>query len=237
MQVDFRTASSYEFQGSVDLRKSIELMLTEQDRAMTSLGQGTKGKGLGIVIESPSSQSALSSNAIHPEDLSKACVAEENGCENNCIRGQGLPQPCKNMLRTEPENARRWDTQEAFSGPGNCASRSRPSVGKGINAEQELRKISWALGFVNTCTAAVDSMPLLCFTKMCGSLLFMAPEVFNGHLYNERCDVYAMAMVYYEILTGMPLQVSLGLTTQRKMFETAEQVCPIPISIHNWDDS
>jgi serine/threonine protein kinase len=67
-------------------------------------------------------------------------------------------------------------------------------------------------------------MPLLCFTKMCGSLLYMAPEVFSGHLYDERCDVYAMAIVYYELLTRQPLDTSLGLTTHRKMFKMAERV-------------
>ena len=37
-----------------------------------------------------------------------------------------------------------------------------------------------------------------------GSYRYMAPEVFRHEIYNEKVDVYAFAMIFYELLEGIP---------------------------------
>ena len=37
-----------------------------------------------------------------------------------------------------------------------------------------------------------------------GSYRYMAPEVFRHETYNEKVDVYAFAMIFYELLEGIP---------------------------------
>lgn len=37
-----------------------------------------------------------------------------------------------------------------------------------------------------------------------GSYRYMAPEVFKHENYNEKVDVYAFAMIFYQLLQGVP---------------------------------
>lgn len=37
---------------------------------------------------------------------------------------------------------------------------------------------------------------------MCGTPLYMAPEILKGHPYNHKVDVWSLGAVFYEMLTG-----------------------------------
>ena len=37
---------------------------------------------------------------------------------------------------------------------------------------------------------------------LCGTPLFMAPEILNGHSYGNKVDVWSLGTVFYEMLTG-----------------------------------
>lgn len=37
-----------------------------------------------------------------------------------------------------------------------------------------------------------------------GSYRYMAPEVFRHESYNEKVDIYAFAMIFYQLLEGVP---------------------------------
>ena len=87
-----------------------------------------------------------------------------------------------------------------------------------------IRRNSWAAGFIKLSGNASDSMARCCFTKMCGSLVYMAPEVFTGGLYDEKCDVYSMAIVFCELLQRRPMAHELKLQTYAGAFKLAEKV-------------
>lgn len=93
-----------------------------------------------------------------------------------------------------------------------------------VAPEERLRRSSWAAGFLRMSASATDSMALCCFTKMCGSLLFMAPEVFTGGVYDERVDVFSLAMVCYELAVRKPLIAALNLTSHPDMLHAAARV-------------
>lgn len=38
-----------------------------------------------------------------------------------------------------------------------------------------------------------------------GSAAWMAPEVFEGQVYNEKCDVFSFSIIFWEVITrGKP---------------------------------
>lgn len=39
------------------------------------------------------------------------------------------------------------------------------------------------------------------FTQKCGTPGFMAPEIFHGLGYSQKCDVFSLGAVFYYILT------------------------------------
>lgn len=101
-----------------------------------------------------------------------------------------------------------------------------------VAPEERMRRSSWASGFLRMSTSATDSMALCCFTKMCGSLLFMAPEVFVGSVYDEKVDIFSLAMVCYELAVRMPLVAALQLTSHHEMLHVAERVRAAPVCGH-----
>ena len=42
------------------------------------------------------------------------------------------------------------------------------------------------------------------FTKILGTVYYLAPEMFLRQLYDERIDIWMLGIVYYEMLTGEP---------------------------------
>lgn len=48
-------------------------------------------------------------------------------------------------------------------------------------------------------------------TRMCGSLLYMAPEVYHGASYCEKCDVFSLGIVMFEIATRTPMVDAINL--------------------------
>jgi serine/threonine protein kinase len=38
--------------------------------------------------------------------------------------------------------------------------------------------------------------------KKCGSLGFIAPELFHKNLYDEKCDIFSAGVIFYILLTG-----------------------------------
>lgn len=49
-----------------------------------------------------------------------------------------------------------------------------------------------------------------------GSYRYMAPEVFRHENYNEKVDVYAFAMIFYELLEGIAPYVDLDAVSAAK---------------------
>ena len=92
-----------------------------------------------------------------------------------------------------------------------------------MHTTARLRRSSWVSGFLKTSGMQAESMALCCFTKMCGSLVYMAPEVFRGHVYDEKCDVFSLAMVFCELLVGKSMASVLGLETYADAFRSAEK--------------
>jgi serine/threonine protein kinase len=37
-----------------------------------------------------------------------------------------------------------------------------------------------------------------------GTPFYMAPEIFNAHKYDEKCDVWSIGIIMYVMLTGRP---------------------------------
>ena len=110
-----------------------------------------------------------------------------------------------------------------------CTPRSGTNI-TAIMTNARIRRGSWSAGFLKTGSGPADSMALCCFTKMCGSLVYMAPEVFAGSVYNEKCDVFSMGMVFCELLSGRPMGNILKLKSYSDAFKSAEQACTPPLN-------
>lgn len=106
-------------------------------------------------------------------------------------------------------------------GPAATATAAEPVVAP---TDVRLRRSSWASGFLKTSGMQAESMALCCFTKMCGSLVYMAPEVFRGNVYDEKCDTFSLAMVFCELLLGKSMARVLNLETYSDAFRCAEKV-------------
>jgi serine/threonine protein kinase len=39
-------------------------------------------------------------------------------------------------------------------------------------------------------------------TSFCGTPYFIAPEIFNEEGYNEKCDIWSLGIIFYQILFG-----------------------------------
>ena len=37
---------------------------------------------------------------------------------------------------------------------------------------------------------------------MVGSPLYMSPQVLKGHTYNNKCDIWSLGLIFYEIIFG-----------------------------------
>ena len=44
--------------------------------------------------------------------------------------------------------------------------------------------------------------PDLGLTLGCGSLLYMAPEILKGKIYNEKVDIWSLGVITFMLLTG-----------------------------------
>jgi serine/threonine protein kinase len=108
--------------------------------------------------------------------------------------------------------------------PERAAPRSRSVAG--------MRRSSWATGFLKAPGPHSDSMALCCFTKMCGSLVYMAPEVFTGSVYDEKCDVYSLAMAFCELVQGKPMGHVLKLRAYADAYNAAEKVRSRCLAMH-----
>jgi len=84
-----------------------------------------------------------------------------------------------------------------------------------------------------TARATADEWPMM--TKAVGTCNWVAPEVFRGHTYDEKIDVYAFAMVLFELVFNelpfeeceTPIDIT-HLVTQgiRPSVEDPPQGCP-----------
>ena len=44
----------------------------------------------------------------------------------------------------------------------------------------------------------------LLFTTLCGSPMYMAPEIFNKQAYNNKSDLWSVGIILFEMLSGYP---------------------------------
>ncbi len=71
--------------------------------------------------------------------------------------------------------------------------------------------------------AHADGQPSYALTALTGSLLYMAPEVFNGHAYSEKVDVFGLGMIMYELFSRTLL--SFTLQDPDVVFAHCRKVC------------
>lgn len=46
-------------------------------------------------------------------------------------------------------------------------------------------------------------------STICGTPLFASPEILQGHLYDEKVDIWAVGILAYELMVGQtPFQVN-----------------------------
>lgn len=80
--------------------------------------------------------------------------------------------------------------------------------------------------------ATLDGQASYKLTGLTGSLLYMAPEVFHGHAYSEKVDVFSLGVIIFEVFTRT-LQ-SFTLQDPVAVYEHCRRVCaegyrpPIP---------
>ena len=118
------------------------------------------------------------------------------------------------------------ETASKDKGRGSLDLAAAPADAVAVPAmtDVRLRRSSWASGFLKMSGMQAESMALCCFTKMCGSLVYMAPEVFKGNVYDEKCDVFSLAMVFCELMLGKSMARVLHLETYSDAFRCAEKV-------------
>ena len=66
---------------------------------------------------------------------------------------------------------------------------------------------------------------------MCGTILYMAPEVLNGEAYNHKADMWSLGCILYELVTLKPAfngssMMALMLAITKGQYE------PIPAKLH-----
>ena len=79
-----------------------------------------------------------------------------------------------------------------------------------------------------------------CLSGRTGSLLYMAPEVYRQEKYNEKVDVFSLAVIMYELFSHKPVLLglcSVSPVTQSSLEQFAVKVAagarlPIPDTLH-----
>lgn len=71
--------------------------------------------------------------------------------------------------------------------------------------------------------STVDGKPSYALTALTGSLLYMAPEVFNGESYSEKVDVFGLGMIMFEVFSRTLL--SFTLQDPSVVFAHCRKVC------------
>ncbi|XP_017852032.1 mitogen-activated protein kinase kinase kinase 7 [Drosophila busckii] len=60
-------------------------------------------------------------------------------------------------------------------------------------------------------------------TSQKGTVLYMAPEVFNGKHYNEKCDVYSWAISMWHVLSRLIPFINFNLRNLMKAIQNGER--------------
>lgn len=67
---------------------------------------------------------------------------------------------------------------------------------------------------------------------MCGSPLYMGPEVLEGKKYNAKADLWSVGAILFEMLTGKPPYIAMNIIQLIKMIKST----PLQLPIHSNPD-
>eukprot|EP00873_Tetraselmis_striata_P036773 jgi/Tetstr1/457037/TSEL_043700.t1 len=83
------------------------------------------------------------------------------------------------------------------------------------------RMLAPSITFGQQAVKAVENIKqqLANMTGQAGSFTYMAPEVFRGEQYNEKVDVFSLAIIMYELFTGITMSTKLMIAGSVKEFE------------------
>lgn len=69
------------------------------------------------------------------------------------------------------------------------------------------------------------------FNTLCGTPMYMAPEVLNGNKYDERADLWSMGTILYELLVGRPPFQGKSLSDLIEKISQGRYIIPTSVSI------
>mmetsp|Transcript_41258 Transcript_41258/g.47541 ORF Transcript_41258/g.47541 Transcript_41258/m.47541 type:complete len:133 (+) Transcript_41258:569-967(+) len=69
------------------------------------------------------------------------------------------------------------------------------------------------------------------FNTLCGTPMYMAPEVLNGNKYDERADLWSMGTILYELLVGRPPFQGKSLSDLIEKISQGRYIIPTSVKI------
>ena len=68
---------------------------------------------------------------------------------------------------------------------------------------------------------------------MCGTPLYMAPEIWSGSQQDERVDIWSLGILFYELLTGFTPFESANMSELQNKLKAGSYLFPrhIPVSL------